>query len=101
MNSIDVETKKALALTVPSPEEMIDQQNKLVDWQVMVFVQFCLAELKTQRAKHNIIGEVSFCNNQPHILARAIEIFVGRGWRVSVRKRLFRRKSSLVFAKSE
>lgn len=101
MNMNDVEKTQAKALIVPAPQEMIDQQNELVDLQVMVFVQYCLAELKTQQTKRNIIGEVSFYNNQPHILAKAIEILVRRGWRISVRKRLFRRKSSLVFAKKD
>lgn len=101
MNKIDVEKTQARALFVPAPEEMIDQQNKLVDSQVEVFVQYCLAELKTQQAKGKIIGEVSFCNNQPHILAKAIEIFVRRGWQISVRKRLFKHNPSLVFAESD
>ena len=97
----EVEKTQAVALIVPSPEEMLDKQKELVDSQVMVFVQFCLAELKAQRAKGSIIGEVYSGNNQPDILTKAIEIFVARGWRVSVRKPLFSRKLRLVFAKND
>lgn len=100
MNIDDVENKQVQAFIVPVPDEMIDQQNKLVDWQVEVFVRYCLAKLKVQKAKGNIIGEVSFYNKQPEVVAKAIEMFVARGWRVWAHKRLFRRKSSLVFAKS-
>lgn len=101
MSCIDVEKKTASACAVPLPEEMIEQQKQLLDSQVEVFVRHCLAELRTQQPRGKIIGEVRFYNNQPHVVAKALEIFTRLGWRVVLRKRLFWGNSRLIFSSGE
>lgn len=75
---------------VLTPDQMIEEQEQYFERRVGKLVEFCLGELKVQRACGVLIGEVASLERDTLVVEAAMKIFEEQGWQVKLHRHLFR-----------
>lgn len=75
---------------VLTPDQMIEEQNQYFERRVGKLVEFCLGELKMQKACGVLIGEVVSFERDALVVEAAVKILAEQGWQVKLHQHLFR-----------
>lgn len=73
-----------------TPDQLIEAQKQSFESRVEKLVEYCLGELRVQRACGSLIGEVESFDKDILVIEAAMKNFDERGWQVKLHQRLFR-----------